>query len=87
MLAGTHRNSFPILKANESTRGPKCRFVLLESRNKIQTIPTFEAATDSSNSFSCFQKRGPVPCRRIEFRQGSENRLCLFGRLLNPECS
>jgi hypothetical protein len=39
MLARTHRNSSPISEANESTRGPKCRFVLLGSRNEIQTIP------------------------------------------------
>jgi hypothetical protein len=87
MLAGTHRNSSPISKANESTRGPKCRFVLLEFRNEIQTVPTFEADTDSSNSVSCFQKRGPVSCPRSEFRQGSENRLCLYGSLLHPQCS
>jgi len=73
-------------QANESTRGPKCRLVLLESRNEIQTIPAFEAGTDSSNFVSCFQKQGPVSCRRSEFRQGSENRLCLFGSLLHPQC-
>jgi uncharacterized membrane protein len=38
---------------------------------------------------SCFlfQKQGPGPCRRSEFRQGSETRHCSFGTLLHSPCT
>lgn len=55
---------------NESTRGPKCRFVLLGSRNEIQTIPPSKQTETLPTLLVASKNEGPSHAGEANFDKG-----------------